>query len=135
MVGGIQGNLVDTTIALLKFHGVELQLNGLTIISQVPTVSALWHFLFPSFTFDLKTIKPNWGAPRKSWWHPLSKKSHDFQSSFFLIGSKWEIDQKWFTLSYEKCLAPHVKLATLLSVPHLPCQQEDHGLNICSSNM
>jgi len=23
MVGGIQGNLVDTTIALLKFHGVE----------------------------------------------------------------------------------------------------------------
>src|SRR5882724_4171552 len=85
---------------------------------QVPTVSSLDASSPPSFTLDLMTIKQitdPLGIP----WHPLSKKGHDFQSSFSYIGLEWDIDSKTVTISSEKHLCLISKLTTLLSVPHL----------------
>src|SRR5882724_6636102 len=83
MAGGIQGNVVDTTIALLKFHGVEPTIKWVNdfIFFRSPMVSALAASSPPSFSFDLKTINQitdPLGIP----WHPLSKKGHNFHSSF-----------------------------------------------------
>src|SRR5882724_5371163 len=84
---------------------------------QVPTVSSLDASSPPSFTLDLMTIKQitdPLGIP----WHPLSKKGHDFQSSFSYIGFEWEIDSKMATILSKKCLHLIPKLASLPSVPH-----------------
>ena len=59
MAGGIQGNVVDATIALLKFHGVEPAIKWVDdfIFFRSPMVSTLGTSSPPSFTFNLMTIK------------------------------------------------------------------------------
>src|SRR5882724_11506862 len=106
-------------IALLKFHGVEPAITQVDdfIFFRSPIVSALGASSPPSFTFNLKTIKQIMdplGIP----WHPLSKKGHNFQSSFSYVGFKWDIDSKIVTISSKKHLCLISKLTSLMSVPH-----------------
>ena len=120
MVGGIQGNVADAAIALLKFHGVEPAIKWVDnfIFFRSPIVSSLGTSSPPSFTFNLKTIKQI-TDPLSILWHPLSKKGHDFQSFFSYVGFKWDIDSKTVTISSKKCLCLISKIVSLLSIPHL----------------
>jgi len=113
MVGGIQANVVDTTIYFLKFHGVEPTIKWVDdfIFFRSPMVSALGTSSPPSFSFNLKTIKqiPDpLGMP----WHPLSKKGHDFQSSFSYVGFEWDI---------HTICPSHLPTFTLCLTEKIPC--------------
>src|SRR5882724_6368946 len=115
--GGIQGTIVDATVALLKFHNIH------------PTIKWMDNFIFfwcpsehvlaplpPIFQYDLSTIlsiTEPLGIP----WHPISKKGHDFQSHFSYVGFCWDIPSKSVSLSSQKCLCLLPKVSSLLVTP------------------
>ena len=115
--GGIQGNVADTTIALLKYHRVEPTIKWVNdfvffhcpILSPTPSVG-------PSFSFDLSTIY-NIMTPLGIPWHPLSKKGHDFQSSFSYVGFEWDISTRSVSHSCEKFLRLLAKVSNQISSP------------------
>src|SRR5882724_158087 len=53
-------------------------------------------------------------------WNPISKKGHDFQSSFNYVGFCWDIPSRAVSLSSKKHLRLLAKVITLLSSPP-PC--------------
>jgi len=84
--GGIQGNVADATIALLKYHRMEPTIKWVDdfVFFHCPTLSPP-PSAGPSFSFDLSTIY-DITTPLGIPWHPLSKKGHNFQSCFSYIG-------------------------------------------------
>jgi len=91
--GGIQGSRADATVAVLKYHAFE------------PTIKWVDDFMFfwtptllvlpgqhPTFLYDLSTIF-NITDPLGIPWNPVSKKGHDFRSSFIYVGFCWDILQ------------------------------------------
>ena len=115
--GGIQGSIGDATVALLNFHKINpaIKLVDDFIFFLSPSEPVLSPFP-PVFHYDLSTIRSitdPLGIP----WHPISKKGHDFQSSFTYVGFSWDIPSRSVSLSSEKCL--HL-LSKNLKLPHNP---------------
>ena len=65
-------------------------------------------------------------------WHPLSRKGHNFQTSFNYIGFDWDISSKTVSISSEKCLHLVAKHSALLTVPP-PCISKKSVPSIHSS--
>jgi len=115
--GGIQGTVVDATVALLKFHNIQ------------PTIKWVDDFVFfrspckpvvpplpPVFHYDLSSIC-NITEPLGIPWNPLTKKGHNFQSSFTYVSFDWDIPSRSVSLSSEKCLRLLSKVLGLLVTP------------------
>src|SRR5882724_975585 len=97
--GGIQGSIADVTVAPLKFHKINPAIKWVDnlVFFQSPSKPVLCPFP-PVFHYNLSTIhsitKPL-GIP----WHPISKKGHEFQSSFTYISFSWDIPSRSVSLS------------------------------------
>jgi len=84
-----------------------------------PNPSSLEPIMAPSFSLNLSTILGIMG-PLGIPWHPLSRKGHNFQTSFNYIGFDWDISSRTIYISLEKHLCVLAKLSALLVVPP-PC--------------
>ena len=115
--GGIQGSIVDMTVTLLKFHKINPSIKWVDdfIFFQSPSELVLCPFP-PVFHYDLSTIcsiTEPLGIP----WHPITKKGHDFLSSFTYIDFSWDIPSRSVSLSSEKCLCLLSKVSSFLITP------------------
>jgi len=112
--GGIQGNIPDATLAILKYHEVEPAVkwvdNFVFFRVPVPTEHSCTSPL--NFKFKLSTILEI-TSPLGIPWHPISKKGHDFKSLFAYIGFDWDIPSCTVSLSNEKCLHLLTKLNSI----------------------
>jgi len=115
---GIQGYIVDTMVALLKFHEVEPVINWVNYFIFLRCTLLPLHPNQPShtFKFDLSTIlqvTTPLGIP----WHPISCKGHNFQSSFSYVGFRQDLVLHTVSLSTEKLQCLLSKVSSLLIVP------------------
>ena len=99
--GGIQGSVTDVTVALLKFHKIDPAIKWVDdfVFFQSPSKPVLCPFP-PVFHYNLSTIcsiTEPLGIP----WHLISKKGHDFQSSFTYVSFSWDIPSRSVSLSSE----------------------------------
>ena len=117
---GIQGCVADATIALLKYSAVKPTIKRVDDFRffQTPTPLVL-PTQKPIFPYDLSTIF-NITEPLGIPWHPVSKKGHNFQSSFTYVGFCWDIPSRTVSLSSEKCLQLLSKVSNLLITPPPP---------------
>jgi len=85
--GGIQGNVADTSLAILKYCGVEVAMNWVDdfVFFRVHLLHSVGSGSAPPFKFDLSTIL-DITSPLGIPWHPIPKKGHDFQSTFSYVG-------------------------------------------------
>jgi len=113
--GGIQGNVADTTIAILKVHDIKLIIKWVDnfIFFRYP-LFALSNSTRPSYKFKLQDI-PNATSPLGIPWHPISCKGHDFRTSY--IGFKWDLSLHSVSLSSEKHLCLLAKVSAILYKP------------------
>src|SRR5882724_469247 len=118
--GGIQGSIMDTTATLLKFHKIDPAIKWVDDFIFFQSLSEPVLCTFPPvFHYDLSTIcsiTEPLGIP----WHPISKKGHNFQSSFTYVSFSWDIPSRCVSLSSEKCLPLLSKVSSFLITPP-PC--------------
>jgi len=90
--GGIQGCIADAALEILKHHKVKLAVKWVDdfIFFWVPCPAINGPGAVLSFKFNLSTILKI-TSPLGIPWHPLSKKGHNFQSSFNYIGFDWDL--------------------------------------------
>ena len=93
--GGIQGHVADTSLAILKHHKVEPAVKWVDnfVFFQVPLIELGPPTCQPHFKFDLAMIlliTSPLGIP----WHPISKKGHNFASSFSYVGFNWDLPEE-----------------------------------------
>jgi len=113
-IGGIQGNVANATVTLLKHHKIDPVVKwvddfvffGSSILSQ--PMSGTPH----CFAFSLSSILEFTG-PLGIPWHPLTCIGHDFQTSMSSIG----ISHLKLCLSNVKCIHLLSKLSPLLHIP------------------
>ena len=115
--GGIQGTMADATVALLKFHAIEPTIKWVDdfIFFWSPCKPVVWPTP-PVFHYDLSSIR-NIIEPLGIPWHPITKKGHDFQSSFTYVGFDWDIPSRSVSVSAEKRLRLLSKVLMLLMTP------------------
>jgi len=89
---GIQGCVADTALAILKHHKVKPAVKWVDnfIFFQVPSPAMNGPCSICLFKLDLATILKI-TSPLGIPWHPVSKKGHDFQSSFNYAGFAWDL--------------------------------------------
>src|SRR5882724_3394254 len=115
--GGIQGTIANATVKLLKFHTIDPAIKWVDdfIFFWSSSEPVLYPFP-PVFHYDLSTIH-SITEPLGIPWHPITKKGHDFQSSFTYVGFCWDIPSRSVSLSSEKCLHLLSKVSSLLVTP------------------
>jgi len=117
MDSGIQGNVADAAVTILKGLGIEL------------TVKLVDYFIFFKTPFSPSSLSCNHSykfklqdflnvtAPLGINWHPIAHKVHVFKTCFSYVGFKWDLSLHSVSLSSEKCLHLLSKISAILSNP------------------
>jgi len=84
--GGIQGNVADTTISILKFHAIKPAIKWVDnfVFFRCPVLT-FPSSAIPSYKFELQDILDA-TSPLGIPWDPISHKGHDFRTSFSYVG-------------------------------------------------
>ena len=90
--GGIQGNVADAALAILKHHEVEPAVKWVDnfIFFQVPLLAIESPSSPPTFKFDLNKIL-RITAPLGIPWHPITWKGQDFSDTLYYVSFTWDI--------------------------------------------
>jgi len=123
--GGIQGWIADMTLAVLKFHKIELAVKWIHdfVFFRVPLPMITAASSKPSLKFDLSTILAI-TAPLGIPWHPISKKGHNFSPSFSYVSFNWDLPSRTVSLSNNKWLWLLDKVNSILLCPGLHHNQK-----------
>jgi len=115
MGGGIQGNIADATLAILKYHKVDPDVKCMDdfVFFWIPLSPLLASQSSPSFKFDLSVlmrITSPFGIP----WHSFFPKGHDFQPTFSYIGLEWNLAIHSVSFSTKKNLHLLSKVSSII---------------------